>query len=212
MFTFTYVQPDHTEIVLELPDAEWITDYSKIHNVTVRRSMSGILRTYVVRDRKFAHALTYNLRFNLHRTDIRKLKKFLALCTGHYVWATGIDSNCRAYVAEVAYAGDRVVKISGAIGSINVGDYARITGHYYSLLGVSDASLTLKQPLEHTVYVGDNVEIIKQQMIIINNQQYDYSSEGRAAGDEDDEENPGVLTNVEDETYNVVLSILVIKT
>jgi hypothetical protein len=212
MFTFTYVQPDHTEIVLELPDAEWITDYAKIHNVTVRRSMSGIIRTYVVRDRKFAHALTYNLRFNLHRTDIRKLKKFLALCTGHYVWATGIDSNCSAVVSEYTAAGEHIIKISNATGSINVGDYAKIDTRYYALLGVSASSLTLKQGLVYPIEAEWTVDIIKQQMVIINNQQYDYSSEGRAAGDEDDEENPGVLTNVEDETYNVVLSILVIKT
>jgi hypothetical protein len=214
MLTFIFMDKNATKYELVLPDPDWIKDYTKIHNVTVRRAMSGRIRTYVVRDRKYAHAITYNMQFQLHRDEVRRLKKFIRLSDGHYIWVHGLDSSCGALVLVNASANSRKLKIGNATGSINVGDYLRIDGHYagYSIVGVTDNSLTTGQPLQYTVYAGMTVDVIKIQMGIINNQEISFGSDGRAAGDEDDPENSGHLQNVEDETYNITLSVLVIKT
>lgn len=212
MITFKYVDKNKDEHVLEMPDPDWIRDYTKIHNVTVRRSMSGKIRTYVVRDRKYAHAIIYNLQFILHRAEIKSFMRFIEISDGHYVWTHGTDSDCGAQVAAVAQHSTRVIPIKFATGSINVGDFAEVGGQYYTIRGVSDAELTIDPPLTYTIYPGNSVTIVKQQMLIINNQQFDFGSDGRAAGDDNDKENPGHLENIEDETYTFTLSVLVIKT
>lgn len=212
MITFKYVDKDKVEHVIEMPDPDWITDYTKIHNVVVRRSMSGKIRTYVTRDRKYAHAITYNLRFILHRAEIKRFIRFIELSDGHYVWTHGTDSDCGAQVSAVAHHGARTIPIKLATGSINVGDFAEVDGQYYTIRGVSDSTLTVDPPLKYEIYPNQSVTIVKQQMIIINNQQFDFGSDGRAAGDENDEDNTGHLVNIEDETYTFTLSVLVIKT
>jgi hypothetical protein len=212
MITFKYTDKDEEIHVLELADPDWITDYTKIHNVTVRRAMSGKLRTYVVRDRKYAHAITYSMRFVLHRAEVAKTKKFMDLCEGHYVWTRGIDSDVGAQVKETVSQGGRTIKLINVSGSINVGDYAAISGLCYTIVGVSDTGMTVHPGITHAVYAGESVTIYKQQMVIITNQQFDYGSEARAAGDENDPDDSGHLIDVDDETYTLTLAILVIKT
>jgi len=213
MITFIYVDKESTEHVLEMPDPEWITDYTKIHNVTVRRAMSGKLRTYVVRDRKYSHAITYSMNFTLHRADVKRFNKFLALCDGHYIWTKGTDSNVSAQIAENAPLGSRDIKLRDVTGSINVGDYAQIGSvGYYTIIGVSSSGMTVSPGLDGTADEGGSVDVFKQQMVIITNQQFDFGSQARAAGDENDPDNSGTLIDKEDETYSLTLSILVIKT
>ena len=207
MITLTYIDPSSNVHTCELRDPDWITDYTKIHNVTVRRAMSGKIRTYVVRDRKYAHAITYNMRFILHRPDVQRVKKFLALCDGHYVWTRGTDSNVSAFISQNADPGDRSIKLKTVTGSINVGDFVGIKTGYYTILGASDSGIIINPGLAENGDVDDPVTVFKQQMVIITNQQFDFGSDSRAAGDDDD---TGEI--VEDETYSLTLAILVIKT
>lgn len=212
MITFTYIDKESVDHVLSLPDPEWITDYQKIHNVTVRRAMSGKIRTYVVRDRKYAHAITYSQRFMLHRSEVKACKKFLTLSDGHYIWAKGLDSNVSAQVAANANIGTRELKLKNVTGSINVGDYAEVDNKYYNIVGTSDSSITINPGLVSLIVIDDPVTIFKQQMVIVTNQDFSFGSDGRAAGDEDDPDHIGNLMNVEDETYTLTLALLVIKT
>ena len=212
MITFIYVDKESFEHVLEMPNPEWITDYRKIHNVTVRRAMSGKIRTYVVRDRKYSHAITYNMRFSLHRDEVRRFKKFIALSDGHYVWTKGTESQVSGQVVIDAPAGTHTIRLTGVTGSITDGNYAQVGGKYYNVRGVGPGSITVDPALEATAYQGSTVDVFKQQMAIITNQQFDFGSEDRAAGDQNSEENPGHLENVEDETYAFTVAILVIKT
>lgn len=209
MITFVYVDSESVEHILELPDPDWIKDYVKIQNVVIRRAMSGKLRTYVVRDRKYSHAITYSMKFVLHRLEMRLAKKFIKLSDGHYIWVRGLESNVGAKIAEAASAGDRSVKLQTVSGSISVGDFANIDGNYYTIVGVSDRGITIKPGLIGGVGSGLSVTILKQQMSIISNQQVDFGSEDRAAGDEN---KSGKLMDVEDETYTLTLAILVIRT
>lgn len=209
MITFIYVDKDSEEHVLEMPDPDWITDYRKIHNVTVRRAMSGKIRTYVVRDRKYAHAITYSMTFKLHRSEVKAFKKFIALANGHYIWTKGTESTVGAQVAETTSAGSRTVKLKNVNGSINVGDFAKIGVGYYTIRGVSDVGITIHPGLSYTAYLNDSVDIYKQQMAIITNQDFSFGSEERAAGDE---EESGVLVDKEDENYALTLALLVIRT
>ena len=210
MITFTYVDKDSEEHVLEMPDPDWITDYRKIHNVKVRRAMSGIVRTYVVRDRKYAHAITYSMSFKLHRSEVKAFKKFIALADGHYIWTKGTESTVGAQVAVTANAGARTIKLKNVNGSINVGDFAEIgSAGFYTIRGVSDVGITIHPGLSNTAYMNESVNVFKQQMTIITNQDFSFGSEARAAGDEGES---GVLVNKEDETYALTLALLVIRT
>jgi hypothetical protein len=143
------------------------------------------------------------MKFILHRSSIKEVKQFLALSEGHYIWTKGTEGNVSALVA--AGSSGRTIKLKGVTGSINVGDYAEINGNYYIIMQTGSTSIVVKPGLQNEIYPNMAVTIIKQQMVIIINQQFDIGSEGRAAGDIND-------INVEDETYSLTLSLLMIRT
>ena len=72
-----------TRTGIKLRSPEWIEDLTKPTTVSVKRSMSGVVRSYVAYDRKFGMAYTFMLHFKGIRLERKMaLEHFLACSEG----------------------------------------------------------------------------------------------------------------------------------
>lgn len=199
-----YYYPEGVETSIILPSPVWITDIDKIKNIKVHKSMSGKVRTYVVRDRRLSNAQRFSIHFDhLHRAKMIELQRFLLASDGHYLWFHGVESDVSAKVAENAGVGSTEVSLKNVTGVIYPGDYLELSGYTYAIIG---GQVTIRPGLLASAYTDDTVTILKKQLVLIMNNEISVSSEGRAAYQDD--ANGG---EIEDERYSIVLDLLSIR-
>lgn len=198
-----YYYPGGIEASIVLPSPTWITDVEKIKNIKLRKSMSGKVRTYVMRDRRTTNAQKFSLHFeHLHRAKMIELQRFLLNADGHYLWFHGVESSVSAKIAKNAGVGSTTLSLKDVTGTIYKGDYVQIDGYTYA---ITATGITIRPSLQSSAYIDDVVTILKKQLVLVTNSEISAASDGRAAYMDD------AGNEVEDERYSMMLDILSIR-